>query len=1450
MRATRSATGGVAPFWRARFLPKGGHAPGIRTLAVRVLAISICAVWIGALTLPEAAHAAESTPAAATAANASRCAVRLVLHSTERFYHSGVDGTGEGEVYCPIVDLDWNTCEAQGYLSSDLGLSKKDGIALNDPLPRSDWLSGTRASYIKAQRFEGPYAFGSSRPGYGHIWEWIDGEHISTYRPIDLVTVKYNDLDCNGAYSSNYQVTWVEDDPGWIFDWQANDYYPVKIYFGPWINQCLQQRGGVIMTDQILSVREGGNGHGYFTATYDVLCEYRSSAALGTCGNGLPDPGETCLNCSEDMAYKFYDTWFTFCHCEDGMCSGHSDVTTPPGDETPENCPQDCPPSSATCGNGYCDPSEDCATCPCDCSCAEDSGCFAAAGGGGECRTRELSCGDGSCEPGVEDCGNCPQDCGCGVDEVCRQNACTSASSVCPGGGGGGGGGGGTGPCGNGTCEAASSETCVTCAADCGACPPPITQAPTLHGPTVCVQSLTPTFEWTKVPNAATYWLVVVRLRDDQTLYSRHLDASSTCTSVCRHTPLTLDDNESYRFKVKGVDAAGLTNGYWSDAFGQDGIFRAQTAACPLPTEPPPVHAPVDCVASLKPTLTWDRVANDAWGYRLIVNRVDAEGEPIVHDVDIAPPVSGTSASWTVPYPLVDNARYRWKVKALDGNLGGPYSKILYFTAHAAGFRCPACGDGFVDAPEQCDPGLGGSTCCDPNFCTLRPSGMVCRQAAGGCDVPEMCDGSAATCPANLLAVSGTVCRAASGPCDQPETCSGTSVACPTDSIQLAGTPCTADVCANPATCDGTAKACPVTSGVKPAGTVCRTPLGGPPGTPFGACEQSAACDGVEASCPPSAAVADGTPCLNSGACFVGTCQRAFFGDGSDGELTVTRFAYTDDLRTALAATALSGQRELKVSSAQGFARGDEILILQMTDPGAGNYETQTVLSTGSDNLTLWGQLEHTYTVDVVSKAQILRVPQYRNVTVKSGGQLTVHTWDGETGGVMFFRALDTVTVEAGGAVTVAGKGFPGGQGGAPASGGAGGAGGARGNDKTVEECGTQGAGDGAPGLAWTGAPGGAGTGWYDCLGGAGGRGGLTGFPGAAANVGTTGQGPAGGSSQGGGGANVSPSSLAQLILGSGGNGGRSGAGGTGGGGGGGGGGYHGNYGDKSVAGAVGGTGGAGGEGGGGGAGGGIMILRSRYLVNHGTLSARGADGSPGSAGASGGKGGDGGNGGGNTPGAAGGGGGGGRGATGGQGGQGGSGGGGGVIILASFGLTLDQPPTTVGGSPGVSGMAGAGGPGGAAGAGGYHRQQGGGSYAYSGAAGAVGLTGTSSLAGVGSGGSGRVLTTCGNNVLDAGELCDKGGCCTLTCQLKGAGQICRPMQGLCDVAETCNGTLATCPADAKLPAQTLCRAADPENPCDAADHCDGTNLGCADSWLVNGTWCGVRRTCQNGVCQ
>src|SRR5947208_5777628 len=194
------------------------------------------------------------------------------------------------------------------------------------------------------------------------------------------------------------------------------------------------------------------------------------------------------------------------------------------------------------------------------------------------------------------------------------------------------------------------------------------------------------------------------------------------------------------------------------------------------------------------------------------------------------------------------------------------------------------CGNGIVDAGEDCDQGASNGTagsCCSAS-CRFVTSRTICRAAANACDVAESCTGSSATCPADAVKAAGTactddgnpctsdvcdgtsvtcthpagnagaVCRAAAGECDVAETCDGASTACPPDVFKASGTACTAD--ANPCTpdvCGGTSATCTHPAGN--AGTVCRATAGH--------CDVAETCTGTSTSCPANGFLSSSTVC-------------------------------------------------------------------------------------------------------------------------------------------------------------------------------------------------------------------------------------------------------------------------------------------------------------------------------------------------------------------------------------------------------------------------------------------------------------------------------------------------------------------------------------------------------------------------------------------------------------
>jgi hypothetical protein len=378
----------------------------------------------------------------------------------------------------------------------------------------------------------------------------------------------------------------------------------------------------------------------------------------------------------------------------------------------------------------------------------------------------------------------------------------------------------------------------------------------------------------------------------------------------------------------------------------------------------------------------------------------------------------------------------------------------------------------------------------------------------------------------------------------------------------------------------------------------------------------------------------------NSGGSTVGrvdTAQTAATtaGSGADGTVTVSsnKNCSTDPIAsgrsagdciaTGITSTAASGQTIISVSATTGFIPNDEILIIQMTGTGQGNYEYKKISSVTPTAITVGSNLTNTYTNDGSSKAQVVRVPNYEEITINSGITLTANAWNGTTGGILPFRARTKLTNS--GTIDMNGKGFSGGSG--QASGGSGGTGGSLGSgglNGSIGFSGAAGQGPGAGGSGGGGAHGAGGSGGGTATnaggggGGAGaGAGGAGGSYGAVASNGGSAAGGGGGggavSISGGTGGNggtggtvgstYGTANLTTLFLGSGGGGGGSGGGGGGGGGGEG----------STVSSGTG--GGSGGSGGSGGAGGGAIFIETATLSNSGTIRSNGTGGTNGSNG-------------------------------------------------------------------------------------------------------------------------------------------------------------------------------------------------------------------------------------------
>ncbi|MBL8015247.1 MAG: hypothetical protein JNK26_03615 [Candidatus Doudnabacteria bacterium] len=149
-------------------------------------------------------------------------------------------------------------------------------------------------------------------------------------------------------------------------------------------------------------------------------------------------------------------------------------------------------------------------------------------------------------------------------------------------------------------------------------------------------------------------------------------------------------------------------------------------------------------------------------------------------------------------------------------------------------------------------------------------------------------------------------------------------------------------------------------------------------------------------------------------------------GNGADGELNIAtgQTEYTDNVRTHVLNSALSGDNAVCVASTLGFKVGDEIMIVQSMGNQAGNYDFAKISHISFCWITLESAIANSY-LTPNSSAQVLKVPHYTDVNVS--GKLTVHPWDGRTGGVMAFRANGSVNLQSGGTIDATGTGFRGG---------------------------------------------------------------------------------------------------------------------------------------------------------------------------------------------------------------------------------------------------------------------------------------------------------------------------------------------------------------------------------------------------------------------------------------
>src|SRR5206468_6094786 len=104
----------------------------------------------------------------------------------------------------------------------------------------------------------------------------------------------------------------------------------------------------------------------------------------------------------------------------------------------------------------------------------------------------------------------------------------------------------------------------------------------------------------------------------------------------------------------------------------------------------------------------------------------------------------------------------------------------------------------------------------------FQTSSVECRSATGGCDLAENCPGNGPNCPADSKKTAGTACTSDGNPCTLDQ-CNGTSVDCqhPAGNAGATCRAGSGDLCDPDEVCTGTSASCP-TDVLKSSSYVCR----------------------------------------------------------------------------------------------------------------------------------------------------------------------------------------------------------------------------------------------------------------------------------------------------------------------------------------------------------------------------------------------------------------------------------------------------------------------------------------------------------------------------------------------------------------------------------------------------------------------------------------------------
>ena len=269
-----------------------------------------------------------------------------------------------------------------------------------------------------------------------------------------------------------------------------------------------------------------------------------------------------------------------------------------------------------------------------------------------------------------------------------------------------------------------------------------------------------------------------------------------------------------------------------------------------------------------------------AW-VNVVRNQGAATSNPNHRTVDITAQAAGASNVQLRFRYYSAQYEWYWQVDNVVVTWTGPAG----CTMHAC--TGPVCGNGTLEAGEQCDDGNTQNGDCCNSACQYEAAGSSCGSATSNtCTSPDTCN-AAGQCQANNVP-NGTACSDGNA-CTQTDTCQAGActganpVVCTAqDQCHTAGTcnPATG-ACSNPAKPDGTAcsdgNACTQTDTCQSGACTGANPV---ICTALDQCHDAGACNPATGACtnpakPDGTACSDGNACTQTDTCQAGACTGA-----------------------------------------------------------------------------------------------------------------------------------------------------------------------------------------------------------------------------------------------------------------------------------------------------------------------------------------------------------------------------------------------------------------------------------------------------------------------------------------------------------------------------------------------------------------------------------------------